>query len=155
MSTLVLFDSNFGNTKTIADTIAAELGTQAMPLPSLGTVSMAGVDLLVVGSPINAWKPTAKMQAFLDGLGEGALSGIRAAAFDTRVKLFIHGDAAGKISHALEKAGAEIVARPRGFTVEGREGPLAAGEVEDARAWAQSIAVAARKPGPGGTQVTD
>ena len=155
MSTLVLFDSNFGNTKIIADTVAAELGAQATPLPSLGAVDLAGVDLLVIGSPINAWKPTAKMQAFLDGLGEGALRGVSAAAFDTRVKLFIHGDAAGKISHALEKAGAQIVAKPHGFTVEGREGPLSAGEVEKARDWARSIAVAVRESGPGSTGVTD
>lgn len=155
MSTLVLFDSNFGNTKLIAETVAAELGTQAVPLPSVGAVALAGVDLLVVGSPINAWKPTEKTQAFLDGLGEGTLSGVKAAAFDTRVRLFIHGDASGKISRALEKAGAEIVARPRGFVVEGREGPLAAGELENATAWAQAIAVAAKGAGPGATGATD
>lgn len=152
MSTLVVFDSNFGNTRIIADAIASELGARALPLSEVGPGRPAGVDLLVVGSPIIAWKPTEKMQAFLDGLGEGTLSGVRAAAFDTRVRLFIHGDAAGKISRALEKAGAQIVARPRGFIVEGREGPLAAGEVEEAAAWARAVAAAAR---PGTGEVTD
>lgn len=155
MSTLVVFDSNFGNTQRIAEAVAAELGAAATRLADVGPGALAGVDLLVVGSPINAWKPTERMRSFLDGLGEGSLRGVRAAAFDTRVRLFIHGDAAGKISHALEKAGAQIVARPRGFIVEGREGPLAAGEVEGATAWARSIAVAARGAGTGATDVTD
>lgn len=157
MSTIVVFDSNFGNTRKIAEAVAAELGNgaTATSLADLAKGGLAGVDLLVVGSPINAWKPTEQMRSFLDGLGEGSLRGVRAAAFDTRVRLFIHGDAAGKISHALEKAGARIVARPRGFIVEGREGPLAAGEVEGATAWARSIAVAARGSGPRGTDVTD
>lgn len=153
MSTLVLFDSNFGNTRIIADAIATELGARALPLSEVGPGRPAGVDLLIAGSPIIGWKPTERMQAFLDGLGDGTLTGVKAAAFDTRVRLFIHGDAAVKISRALEKAGAEIVARPRGFIVEGREGPLAAGEVEEATAWARSIAAAARNPG--GTDATD
>lgn len=157
MSSLVVFDSNFGNTRKIAEAVAAKLGNgaRAVALADLGPGGLDGVDLLVVGSPINAWKPTEQMRSFLDGLAEGSLRGVRAAAFDTRVRLFIHGDAAGKISHALEKAGARIVARPRGFIVEGREGPLAAGEVDGAAAWAGSIAVAARGSGPGGTGVTD
>ena len=149
MSALVVFDSNFGNTQKIAEAVAEELGNgaAATPLADLAQGGLTGVDLLVVGSPINAWKPTERMKSFLDGLGEGSLRGVRAAAFDTRVRLFIHGDAAGKISRALEKAGAQIVARPRGFIVEGREGPLAAGEVEGATAWARSIALAARGTG--------
>ena len=115
MSTLVLFDSNFGNTQKVAEAIAAELGNgaTATPLAGLAKGALEGVDLLVVGSPINAWKPTPRTQEFLDGLGADTLRGVHAAAFDTRVRLFIHGDAAGKISHALGKAGARIVARPR------------------------------------------
>lgn len=147
MSSLVLFDSNYGNTKIIAETIAAKLGAAAVSVAGLNPSSLAGVDLLVVGSPIIGWRPSEKMQAFLARLAEGSLRGVKAAAFDTRVRLFIHGDAAGKISHALEQAGARIVAKPQGFIVDGSEGPLADGEVEKAAAWAGSIAVAV-KPWP-------
>jgi flavodoxin len=54
MSTLVIFDSNYGNTKTIAETIAAELGrgAVAVPVAGLGPDSLTGIELLVVGSPI-------------------------------------------------------------------------------------------------------
>jgi flavodoxin len=147
MSTLVIFDSNYGNTKTIAETIAAELGrgAVAVPVAGLGPDSLTGIELLVVGSPIIGWRPSPPMQAFLAQLRHGTLRGVRAAAFDTRVRLFIHGDAAGKISHALESAGAHIVAKPQGFIVEGREGPLASGEVDKAAAWAGAIVSTLRR----------
>lgn len=48
-------------------------------------------------------------------------------------------DAAGKISRALQDAGAGIVARPMAFYVKGGEGPLLTGEAERAIAWAESI----------------
>ena len=64
---------------------------------------------------------------------------VKAAAFDTRVKLFIHGDAAGKISKALAGAGAQMVTEPQAFHVKGKEGPLFEGEIESARAWAEMI----------------
>ncbi|TFC41858.1 flavodoxin family protein [Cryobacterium sp. TMT1-21] len=141
MSTLVVYDSNFGNTQVIAEAIAAELGedTRAVPVAGLGLDSLTGVELLVVGGPVNGWRPSPRMQTFLAQFSHGTLRGVRAAAFDTRLRLFIHGDAAGKMAHALERAGAHIVARPVGFVVEGTHGPLAAGELEKAVAWAGSI----------------
>jgi flavodoxin len=141
MTMLVVFDTTYGNTKIIADTIASRLGNDAMAVPvdRVHSSDFDGVDLLVVGSPIIAWRPSQKIQAFLTTLHEASLTGVRAAAFDTRVRLFIHGDAASKISHALEKAGAQIVAEPRGFIVTGREGPLAEGEVDEAASWADTF----------------
>lgn len=141
MTMLVVFDTTYGNTKIIADTIATRFGDKAMAIPAdrVRSSDLEGVDLLVAGSPIIGWRPSQKMQTFLDTLHEGSLTGVRAAAFDTRVRLFIHGDAAAKISRALEKAGARIVAEPRGFIVTGREGPLAEGEVAKAASWADIL----------------
>lgn len=149
MSTVVVYDSNYGNTAAIAQIIATELarsavgqGAAAVSVDDLEPESLAGVSLLVAGSPIIGWRPTEKMQAYLATLLPGSLSGVQAAAFDTRVRLFIHGNAAVKISKALEQAGALIVARPHGFIVEGREGPLAEGQPEQAAEWARSLAAA-------------
>ncbi|MBX0299572.1 flavodoxin domain-containing protein [Cryobacterium sp. 1639] len=141
MRARVVYDTNYGNTRTIAEVIAAELGRDASTLnvADLTDASLQGVEVLVVGSPINGWRPTEKIQAFLRELPPGSLDGVRAAAFDTRVKLFIHGDAAAKISHALAAAGAHIVAKPQGFIVEGTEGPLAPGQTGKAGAWAAFI----------------
>jgi flavodoxin len=141
MRARVVYDTNYGNTRTVAEVIARELGRDAAALSvsDITDESLTGVDLLVVGCPINGWRPTEKMQEFLRGLAPGSLTGVRAAAFDTRVKLFIHGDAAAKISQALQAAGATIVAKPQGFIVQGTEGPLAPGQTDKAGAWAAFI----------------
>ncbi|HSP52012.1 MAG TPA: flavodoxin [Cryobacterium sp.] len=154
MSTLVIFDvssgtsgssvttATSGTTEVVAEAIAVELGegTRAVPVSGLGLDSLTGVEVLVVGSPVVGWKPSPRLQAFLAQLRPGTLRGVRVAAFDTRVGTVLHGEAAGKISRALAKAGAHVVAPPAGFIVEGRGGPLAAGEVGRAAAWAGSIA---------------
>ena len=141
MKALVVYDSNLGNTKLIAETIAGELGsdTRAVSITDVKADDLAGVELLVVGSPIIGWKPTVHMQEFLAGLRPGQLNGIKATTFDTRVKLFIHGDAANEMAKRLKELGAEIVAEPMPFYVRGKEGPLFEGEVEKAKAWAKKL----------------
>ncbi|HEY9499209.1 MAG TPA: flavodoxin family protein [Terrimesophilobacter sp.] len=140
MTTLVIFDTNYGNTRILAERIAQQLGdARALSVTDLSPSDLEGVDLLVAGSPIIGWKPSERMQAFLSTLHEGSLTGVKAAAFDTRVRLFIHGDAARKISRALSGAGAEIVASPLGFIVAGTKGPLVEGELARAARWADTF----------------
>lgn len=141
MKALVIFDTNFGNTKMIAETIAKELGndTKAISVSDFNIKDLEGIELFVVGSPIIGWRPSERMGKFLDSLTKDQLKGIKATAFDTRVKLFIHGDAAGKISKKLDEAGAEIIAKPMAFFVKGKEGPLLDGEIEKAIQWAKRL----------------
>lgn len=139
MKALVIFDSNFRNTRRIAEAIAKKLKARTIQVSEVSKDQLANLDLLIVGSPIIGWKPSEKMEKFLAGLKTGQLKNVKAAAFDTRVKLFIHGDAAGKISKALKNAGAEIIAQPVGFFVKGKEGPLLEGELEKALEWALVI----------------
>ena len=145
MKSLVIYDSVHGNTKTIAETIAKELGSETRTISVLEFKPeyLKEVKLLVVGSPIIAWQPTMKMMDFLMAFKKKQLDGFKAAVFDTRVELFIHGDAAGKIAVELARAGAVIVTEPMGFKVKGKEGPLKKGEVERAAAWARSLRVLA------------
>lgn len=141
MKALVIFDSTFGNTKIIAETIAKELGNdaKAISVPDLNLKELTGMELLVVGSPIIGWKPSEKMGQFLASLTAGQLKGFKAASFDTRVKIFIAGDAAKKISQKLKKEGAEIIVPPQVFFVKGSEGPLLDGMIEKATEWATTI----------------
>jgi flavodoxin len=141
MKALVVYDSVYGNTKKIAEAIAGELG-KSIKVISVSTINnkdLAGIDVLVVGSPIIGWSPTRKVKTFLTGLKADQLNGIKATAFDTRMRIFFHGDAANKIVAGLKQAGAEIVAEPCGFIVEGREGPLAKDALEKAKEWAGNI----------------
>ena len=141
MKALVLFDSVYGNTKKIAETVAKELGkdVKTVSISDFNSKDLTGIKLLVVGSPILAFRPSEKTGKFLASLSTGQLKGIKAAAFDTRVRIFFHGDAAGKIAAKLKQAGAEIVAEPCGFIVEGKEGPLAVDAVAKAKEWTGSI----------------
>jgi flavodoxin len=139
MKALVIYDSNYGNTQKVAEAVAAGLGAKAVTVSEARTEKLDDLDLLVVGSPIIGWRPTEKMMNFLGELKDGSLSGLSATTFDTRVKLFIHGDAKDNMANSLEKIGAKIIAEPRAFYVRGKEGPLFEGEIEKATAWTEII----------------
>lgn len=142
MEAVVVYASQYGNTRLIAEAIGRGLGpgAQVLEASSFSPSRLGPGSLLVVGSPIVGWKPLEGLGAWLDALAPGALDGVRTAAFDTRVKLFIHGDAAKKIEHALEAAGAVRAAEPTWYYVKGTEGPLLEGEVERAEAWRSELA---------------
>lgn len=139
MRSLVIFDSNFGNTKKIAEVIAETLGTNAVLVSDVKGDYLSGINLLVVGSPINAWRPTAKIRTFLSALKPAQLKKISVATFDTRVKMFISGNAAKKIAKALTESGGELITPPLGFYVKDNEGPLLDGEIEKAKSWAAHL----------------
>jgi flavodoxin len=141
MKALVIFDTSFGNTKIIAETVARELGndTKAISVSDFNNNELEGTDLLVVGSPIIGWKPSERMGSFLASLSKDQLKGFKVATFDTRVKIFFHGDVAKKIAQTLKEAGAEIIVEPQAFLVKGKEGPLIDGEIEKAIEWAKTI----------------
>lgn len=83
--------------------------------------------------------------ASLDARG-GHLKGVKAAAFDTRVRMFVHGDAAKKMAHTLRDSGADIISEPMPFYVQGSEGPLRPGEIEKAARWGKSLLEALERP---------
>lgn len=145
MKGYVVYDSAFGNTQAVAEAIAQGLKpirAAAVSVTDFKPGSLAGGDLLVVGSPINGWRPTPKITELLGQLGNGKLKGIKAAAFDTRVRFFIHGDAARKITKLLTEGGAHIISHPTPFYVRGTEGPLRTGELDRATTWARNLASA-------------
>jgi flavodoxin len=143
MKGYVVYDSAYGNTKAVAEAIAQGLKpirAAAVSVTDFNPGNLSGGDLLIVGSPINGWRPTPKITELLAQLGNGRLRGIKAAAFDTRVRFFIHGDAAKKMTKLLTEGGAHIIARPAPFYVRGTEGPLRGRELEKAARWAKSLA---------------
>jgi hypothetical protein len=75
-------------------------------------------------------------------LSKGALIGIKAAAFDTRLRWpkWLSGSAGSGIVKALERAGAGVFAPEVSFYVSGNLPVLEPGELERAAAWAASLA---------------
>ncbi|HOY46916.1 MAG TPA: flavodoxin domain-containing protein [Candidatus Dojkabacteria bacterium] len=139
MKALVLYDSFFGNTKLVAEIIAKELDCKAVKVDEFNPDMLQGLQLLVVGSPIRGWRPSPLTHEFLNALPQGSLKGIKAASFDTRMRIFIHGDATKQISSGLINAGAEILVDPKWFDVKTKEGPLFEEEQENAKTRAQQL----------------
>jgi flavodoxin len=156
MKALVIYDSAFGNTAQIAQVIAGALGSAddvaIRQVDSVRPEQLSALNLLVVGSPTQAFRPTAAMTDFLKEVARQGLKGVQVAAFDTRIStsdikspLFrtiieMGGYAAKRIAKLLTRSGAQLIVPPEGFFVEGKEGPLKSGERERAADWAKQIA---------------
>jgi flavodoxin len=144
MNALVIYDSKFSNTRQIAEAIGASLSelydVSVKPVTDQPEVT-PDVALLVVGGPTHAHGISQPMRAFLDALPPEAIRDIPAASFDTRFHKpkWLVGAASEGIAKRLRKQGARIVAEPESFWVDSGEGPLSAGEVERAEAWARTL----------------
>lgn len=139
MNTLVLYDSNFGNTKSIAEEIAINTvsGGKIKSAKDFRISDLNDVEVLIVGSPINGWRPTVQMLSVLAELRD--LKGLKFATFDTRMSVFFHGDAKDKMAKILKAAGAVEIIAPMAFYVKGKKGPIADGERVKAAKWALDI----------------
>lgn len=153
MKTLVVYDSEFGNTEKVAEEIGKALGedVRVVRAGDVGADELREYEQVVVGSPTQGGRPTPLVQEFLREIPDGSLKGMAVTAFDTRVgaaqqafflRFFMGllGYAAGRIVRRLEAKGGRLVTQPQGFFVEGKEGPLREGELERAAAWAYTIA---------------
>lgn len=151
MKSLVLYDSAFGNTELIAKEIARVVDAQAVRVGDFRSEMFDGLDLLVVGSPTQAFRPLKSVTEFLDKLAAGSLKGIKASSFDTRISekdtksfflkgmMKVFGCAAKPIAEKLKKKGATIVLEPAGFAVNDTKGPLKDGELARAAEWASRL----------------
>jgi flavodoxin I len=145
MRALVVYDSVYGNTEKIAEAIGgAIIGGEVRVLRAgeVGPPELENISLLVVGAPTQGGRATPAIRDFLGRVSKAEINGLDAAAFDTRVasrvaKIF--GYAAGRIAGSLKKKGANLVADPEGFFVEGTKGPLTEGELERAAAWGKGL----------------
>ena len=155
MKALIIFDSFFGNTELIARAVGAALaGVHDVQVVRVGQAAigqLAGVQLLIIGSPTRGFRPTPATVAFINSIPDRTLAGVGVATFDTRctpeqvknalytpmARLF--GYAAKPMADMLKRRGGRLVVAPEGFEVAGKEGPLLEGELEHAAGWAQRI----------------
>lgn len=159
MKVLIVYDSYFNNTKLIAEKIAETLAKSGdvsiHRSRDMKPEQLTGLDILVAGSPTQKARPTADIKSLLNSIRRGALKGLKAAAFDTRISIDdahstalrwfvkIFGYAAEPLAGKLKRKGCEMLLPPEGFIVQGTKGPLKEGELERAAEWAKKIASAA------------
>jgi flavodoxin len=168
MRALVVYESMYGNTRTVAEAVAAALSdsydVELVPAHE-APPSLQGIELLVVGGPTHvhgmasdrsrsaatiageqhhtpmdpSGTAATGLRDWLRQVDEG--TGIRAAAFETRIDkpAWMTGSAARGIARRL-RARRFDVAAAESFLVGDSEGPLADGEVERAQAWAAGLA---------------
>jgi hypothetical protein len=172
MRALVVFESMFGKTRTIAESIGSGLSSQfEVVVANVGAVTpemVAEADLLVVGGPThvhglssemsraNVAETAEKSGGALELDPDYDLSDLRhwfttipqrtgpAAAFDTRVDgpVLLTGHACKGIGSRLTRHGYSLVVDPESFLVDKRT-QLLPGEDERAQAWGSRIAAAA------------
>lgn len=154
MKALVVYDSFFGNTKQVAlaigDGLTSEESCETLHVSDATPKHLKGLDILIVGSPTRAFRPTKPITDFLNSIPRDGLKGIKVAAFDTRMStadvrprflstmVGLFGYAAKPIADKLAKKGGTLIAQPEGFFVKESEGPLKDNELERASAWVKS-----------------
>ena len=155
MKIVILFDSYFGNTEKVATSIKERLDQSGeLILSRFNNASpdiLDNTDILILGSPTRAFRPTKTSTDFLKNLPSNSLNGIQIAAFDTRIDLKdvdskflrfmagLFGYAAEPLQRIMLKKGGIIAAESEGFYVKGTQGPMTDGELERASVWAASI----------------
>lgn len=155
MRILVVYDSYYGNTRKIAEAVAAELSrTDEAVLVKAETgqyIDTSNADLLVVGSPTRAFSATPPVKEFLKQMGKKDFQRLKLAFFDTRIdpeetgSRFLKwmmrgfGYANDTMLKLVRSKGGRLACDPAGFFVEDKEGPLAPGELKRASAWAGEI----------------
>lgn len=165
MRTLIVFESMFGTTRRVAETVGAVL-TACGPVDvvEVSEAPTEDVDLLVVGGPTHAFgmtRASTRTDAVRQGAGKGGSTdvGIRewldqlppqsgspaAATFDTRVHKVrrLPGSAARGAAKVLRGLGYTLIVGPESFYVEDTPGPLTDSELERARRWADRLGSAA------------
>jgi hypothetical protein len=167
MHALVVYESMFGNTQTIAEAIAegvsAQMAVEILEAGEAPEVISRDVALLIVGGPTHQFgmprassRRDAARQAdrplvsggigireWLSALSRDAE--IAAAAFDTRLDrprwLWIMGSASGKIAKRLRRLGFHVRVPAEHFHVSDLKGPLLEGEIPRAREWGERVAL--------------
>ena len=141
---LVVYDSLFGNTRTVAEYLArgieeSGIEVNCMHIDDIKIDQILEYDLLAIGGPTHMINVSKPMRAFLKRLSTIDLRGKSGFSFDTRVVsrmnsrrwFILENSAAKRIESSMKKMKMSIIRGRESAIVGGREGPLESG-AEDA-----------------------
>ena len=150
---LVVYESKYGNTKLVAETIIEGMkeveGIEPI-LSELGEVNLNKIpdyDAILIGSPNHFGGPTKSINKFIDELGKLALKGKSFAVFDTYLRRGFFEKAVRKMEERLSEKAPEMKQMAPGLSVQvlGLKGPISEGKLPKCREFGNKIATQIRK----------
>jgi flavorubredoxin len=137
MKAIILFNTLFGNTETIAQSLAKGLRRTGIESECVNIMivkldKLAEYDLLAFGAPTQYLSASKPMKQFLDRLKTVNLKGKYGFAFDTKLSSFMSGSAAKVIEKKLKDMGIEIIKPRSSAIVIGRKEKIDQAKVGDA-----------------------
>lgn len=149
MKGIVVFDTSYGNTKTIAETIAETLKDRGIAVDTfyvkdVKKLSADDYDFLVLGSPTKFGTMSLTVKGLLGKVKSKEWANKPFAAFDTENPENIEkkqGSAAEKIAEKLTGKQMNQLLPVLKALVLGWKGPLQEGEIERTKEYAREIAI--------------
>jgi len=153
MKGIVVYDSSYGNTKKIAETIAETLkedgiGVDTFYVKDVKKLDAKSYDFFVLGSPTKWGTMSFAVRGFLNKVKSKEWMNKPFASFDTENPENIErkeGSAAEKIAEKLKQKQMNQVAPVLKAVVLGWKGPLQEGEIERTKEYARELAAKLKK----------
>lgn len=148
MKVIVVYESKYGNTKRVAETIiegmreVEGIETFLSELKEVDFNNIPSYDAILIGSPNHMGGPTRGIKGFIDKLGKLQLKGKMFAVFDTYL-----GKDFEKAVKKMEKQinekvrGMERLASGLSIKVQGMKGPIVEDEFPKCREFGKKVAV--------------
>ncbi len=134
---LIVYHSMFGNTKSVAMSLAkglkdAGIKTDCLSIDEVDIGTITSYDFVAVGGPTHMINISKPMKTFLEQLKTIDLRGLKGFSFDTRNPsrlnkrswLVLENSAAKRIEGLMKRMKIKIIYPRQSALVEGREGPL-------------------------------
>jgi flavodoxin len=152
VSVLVAYDTKYGNTKRVAETIAQglhaarEIRATVLNIKDVDMKTLPAFDAFLVGSPNHFGGPTRPFKGFIERLGKLKLEGKRIAVFDT----YITNDfekAVKKMEDHIRKKAPSLSTIVPGLSIKVAEmkGPIVDGELPKCSEFGKRFAVELRE----------
>jgi len=145
---IIVYESKYGNTKLVAETIAEGMRevegveTVVSEVKEVDLKKIPDYDAILLGSPTHIGEPTRGIKKFIDKLGKLPLEGKFFAAFGT----YLLGKSFEQATKKLEKRisekvpGSKLAAPGLSIRVEGMKGPISEGELPKCKEFGNKIA---------------
>lgn len=147
MKVIIVYESKYGNTMRVAETIIGgmnEIGGIEASLSGLQEIDFNKIpsyDVILIGSPNHIGGPTRGIKGFIDKLGELRLEGKKFVVFDTYIGKDFEKAVKKMEKQVNEKVpGLKRLAPGLSIKVQGIKGPIVEGELQKCKGFGKKIA---------------